>query len=307
MALCWRLGERMRVLPRGRPMMDPDRTVLWHQHESSGSVHPAEIVLTGDSACLTGVDASRLGDSMGGQPEAWNLGLIIGLDLEIYGDAVRRFLNRNPDQARLVVLLVTPQRLKDEDLSPHHAKIWREMSNHSGSQTGSRLFAAPAEGEGFADLRKRVASCFLDRPLPGAGGAYYGFPQGVLLYLRQHNGTLVDVGRYRASPGVNPPRYRLSPSLEAPSRGFRALIPRSIPLATGLMPVPESSASADFDKHHDALLRGWNRWLESDVLLTNLPARMPDALFASGAHLNARGQATFTRLLGVELDRFLLE
>jgi hypothetical protein len=45
----------------------------------------------------------------------------------------------------------------------------------------------------------------------------------------------------------------------------------------------------------------WAQWLKAEVVLTNLPAVLPDVLFASTTHMNAAGRDAFTRQLRREL------
>ncbi len=68
------------------------------------------------------------------------------------------------------------------------------------------------------------------------------------------------------------------------------MLPPGAKLAVGITPVPEGHADSSYISKHRELLVEWNTWLQADVMLTDLPARLPDGLFASRTHLNGAGQ-----------------
>jgi hypothetical protein len=292
---CW-LGW----MPPPRARLDPDRTVLAYKRQVSRARHPARTLLTGDSACMTGVDPVRLSADLPGREAALNLGLIIGLDFETYGEAVADFIQANPSQVQCVVLLVTPEKLRSEEGSAEFLQVWRRLGSEL-RDGGAGGWAG--RGIGLEELRERLLGRWLARPLRGTGADQYGFPGGIWDYLEAHDGAVLDWGSYQPGSRPQPPDYVLAPSREAGTRRLRSLIPRPVRLVAGLMPVPESLRAAGAVQKRDALLDNWNRWLEADHLLKQLPAVLPDGLFASGAHLNPEGQRRFTRLLATELGR----
>ena len=93
--------------------------------------------------------------------------------------------------------------------------------------------------------------------------------------------------------------------MQARSREFRSKIPPGVKLIIGLTPGPASTVSADAAELRTGLLREWNRWINADVLLTNLPAALPDGFFSRTSHLNQQGQRVFTSLLEKELASVL--
>ena len=73
----------------------------------------------------------------------------------------------------------------------------------------------------------------------------------------------------------------------------------------GLTPGMAGTSGPNEHSRREALLRQWNTWLDADVILTNLPATLPDVFFSPGAHLNQAGQMVYTRLLAKELAPLL--
>lgn len=288
-----------RLLPASQPLLDPDKTLLSYKSQTSRAQHPAEIILLGDSSCAADVDAPKLSQSLPGRPPTLNLGLIIGLNLSACRQAMADFIAANPGQVRLVVLLVTPQKLKNEDANSYYAEIW------NGLRDGERHLAARSTSMetvlGIQLFRQQLLSCFLNVPLKGKAGGYYGFASTFGEYLIAHHGSMIDPASYESPRFRVRTDYSLSSTLENESRHFRDRIPDGIKFAVGLTPVPESHQGREYERQRGELLRQWNQWLQSDILLTNLPARLPDGLFATGGHLNARGQQRFTRLLAREL------
>ncbi|MBI4327791.1 MAG: hypothetical protein HY674_21370 [Chloroflexi bacterium] len=294
-------GNAFGLLPPPQPILDPDKTILFHQSRASRSTQNAKIVLMGDSSCMVGVDALQLSARLPGRPSVINLSLIIGLDLDVYQEALRQFLNHNPEQLRVAVLLVTPQKLKKEDDNPYFAALWRSLSDGLNGPSADQPPDTISELLGMRLFRQRLLTYLLAVPLHGDRTGFYGFSSVMRDYLTVHHGSLVDHGRYNPVQRAQETNYFLAPAFEPESRRFRARLTPQIKLAAGLMPVPETHVGRDYRPKRTELLRQWNQWLRADHLLTNLPATLPDGLFASGAHLNERGQQRFTDLLAIEL------
>lgn len=69
--------------------------------------------------------------------------------------------------------------------------------------------------------------------------------------------------------------------------------------------MPESAVTENSREQSDRMLNEFNQALHADLLLTNLPARLPDGYCSSAIHLNQRGQQFYTRLLAAEVQRLL--
>lgn len=308
LALCSILihaGNAFGLLPPPQPILDPDKTILFHQSKASRSQQDAAIVLLGDSSCMVGVDALQLSARLPGELPVLNLALIIGLDLDVYQEALSQFLIHNPEQVRVAVLLVTPQKLKKEDANPYFTTLWRSLSDGLDGPSAEQAPDSISELMGMRLFRQRLLTYLLAVPLTGDRTGFYGFSSVMRDYLTVHHGSLVDHGRYNPVQRAQETNYFLSPAFERESRHFRARLPPKVQLVAGLMPVPETHVAREYRTKHTDLLRQWNQWLQADHLLTNLPATLPDGLFASGAHLNERGQRRFTDMLAIELGNVI--
>jgi hypothetical protein len=293
-------------LPAPPAGLDPDWTTLTHQVRSSRGRYPAGIVLTGDSTCLVGVDALGLSRQLPGHPVVLSLAMIIGLNLEVYGQAVSDFAAANPGQVRVVVLLVAPVKVTQPGLPQSEAQGQSQINLAS---CHARLDPeAWINGRGARLLRQRILSYVLATPLHGSGAEFYGFSSEIDAYLTAHHGSGIDSGAplteiprsKRPGPALNQVP-RVSPYIEQDTRAFRALIPARTKLFIGLTPGPSSMVSSAEREQRADLLRQWNLWMHADGLLINLPPALPDWMFSRTAHLNARGQEKFTVLLGHEL------
>ena len=58
-------ATRLNLLPRPRPTLDVDRTIMIHKIEASGSRQDAEVLLMGDSSCLMDLSAVKLTREIG--------------------------------------------------------------------------------------------------------------------------------------------------------------------------------------------------------------------------------------------------
>jgi hypothetical protein len=289
------------LLPPPEATLDPDRTVLVYKSEASRAKVSAEILLLGDSSCLMGVDAPQLSALLPGHAAVLNLGLILGLSLAAYGAAPADSVANHPGRLRAVVLLVTPEKLTKREDAPYFDESWRRF-REGRFDLGPPADLRPVQRWlGVGIVRERLLPHVLDRPLKGQSVRFYGFVRGLRDYLVQHRGSLVEFGSYRRPVSGEPVEYHLAPALEAESRRLRAAVPGEARFLVGLTPIPESLAGAGYPQQRDELLVRRNQWLGADTLLTNLPPTLPDGLFASGAHLNERGQRRFTSLLAREL------
>src|SRR5688572_2249823 len=98
------------LLPRPRPNLDVDRTLIIHKAEASGLRSDAEVLLLGDSSCLMDVSAVQLGQQTG-RP-ALNLGTLSYLDMDAHATLLKRFVTANPNQLKAVVLLLHSEALR---------------------------------------------------------------------------------------------------------------------------------------------------------------------------------------------------
>ena len=279
-------------LPRPRPTLDVDRTIVIHKIEASASRQDAEVLLMGDSSCLMDLSALKLSSEIG-RP-VLNLGTLSYLDLNAHATLLRRFVAANPNQLKAVVLLLHPEALRRPAPEQYHTNVFEHFVAGRDHVTKRTL----AHWLGLESFRTRVLSRALPTPLGGAYGQRYGFSSDLQSYLTRHRGSAIDPDP-KAFQGN--PEYRLAPQLESQSRSFKTAVPAGIKLFVAITPVPAGFAPPNYPRQHRQLLEQWGQWLGADATLTNLPGTLPDNLFAKTTHLNEAGTAEFTALLARDL------
>ncbi len=292
------------LLPASAPA-DLDRTVLAAKADLASRSAPASIVLVGDSSCMMDVDAPALGRHLG--QTVLNLGTLSYLDLAAHGMLLSHALRHASEPPREVVLLLHPGSLLRASSEPGLEHFLGERLRLGSADPTSPI---PPFRSGFTSgllggdiVRGQMVQPWFPSLLRGEFGAAYGTTWQIHRLLMRQSGTLLDPTPF--DPLANAGRYEfhLNPALEKVSREFRSLIPAGCRFSVGLTPLPESLA---LDRHADRVastLGVWASWLQPDRVLAGLPAVLPDALFASAAHLNAEGTAEFTRRLSAELAR----
>jgi hypothetical protein len=286
------LLARLDGMPKPRPTLDVDRTIIIHKTEASGFRSDAQIVLLGDSSCLMNVSARQLGEDIG-RP-VLNLGTLSYLDLPAHATLLKRFTNANPNQLKAVVLLLHPEGLRRPAPEVYHTKVLESFlagKDYVAKQNVSHWL-------GLEIFRDRLFSRALPTALSGAYGRYYGFTRDLEEYLVRNRGSAVD-----PDPRVfqGSAEYRLAPQLEAGSRLFKMAVPPGTKLFVGITPVPAGFAARGHAELYQQMLGQWGQWLAADAAL-ELPAVLPDHLFAKTTHLNAMGAETYSRLLASALQ-----
>jgi hypothetical protein len=286
----------LHLLPRPRPTLDVDRTIIVHKAEVSGSRSDAQIILLGDSSCLMNVSARQLSQEIG-RP-VLNLGTLSYLDLQAQATLLRRFAHANPNQVKAVVLLLHPEALRRPAPERYHTKVLESFlaaEDQISKQNVSGWL-------GLEIFRGRLYSRVLPTPLAGAYGRYYGFTSDMEKYLVRNRGSAVDPDA-RVFQGNA--EYRLAPQLEAGSRVFKTAVPAGAKFVVGITPVPVGFAGRGHGELHQQMLAQWSQWLQAEVALEQLPPTLPDRQFSKTTHLNATGAATYTGLLAAILKSHL--
>lgn len=286
-------GARLNLLPRPRATLDVDRTILIHKAEASGSKSDAGVLLMGDSSCLMDVSALQLGEQVG-RP-VLNLGTLSYLDLDAHATLLKRFVAANPDQLKAIVLLLHPEALRRPAPEPYHTKFLQSFLAGEDYNTLQNV----SYWVGLEVFRGRLLSRALPTPLAGAYGRYYGFTFDLERYLTESKGSAVDPDP-RSFQGN--PEYRLAPQLEARSRAFEAAIPPGVKLLAGITPAPAGFVDRTYPELYGQMLSQWREWLQADGALEELPAVLPDELFAKTTHLNESGAQMYTSLLARALQ-----
>jgi len=295
LALLLRLGATTRLLPPPWPALDVERTVLTHQARASKTPQPADVILIGDSSCLMDVRGTELERVSQGAHRSLNLGTFRYLGLNGFAAMLSRCAETNPGRVRTVVLLVHPQMLSASDPVPEYLLFLSDYyagTDHSDiTSFHSRLCGAL----GLNIFQGRLLGR-LPVALAGEYGWSYGFNLNLAAYMDKNGGSAADPHRYVPGPGQGNAEYHLGASLEPVAMAFRTAVPDTATLAVGLTPIPESFAPDGYVQRYDNLLKRWAQSIQADFVLTNLPATLPDANFASTTHLNARGSAAYSRL-----------
>jgi hypothetical protein len=305
-----KIANRHSLLPVVPPTLDPEMTVLTHQSLATHNAGAAEIILTGDSTCLAGVDAKELSRELPGQPAVLSLALFVWLDMNAYSEAVVDYASEHPNTNRAVVLLVTTTKLT-EFHGDGGMDIWRRVhpkaSAHVEEDAGTG-----ADWSGARLLRRHLLSHILDTPLRGSGADYFGFSSRIDAYMTEHDGSLPTFGTTvlpRTKKAADKTHgfgdYVLSPAMREKSHAFREKLPAGTKLFIGLTPAIANTASPEEQRRRIALLSEWSSAIRADAVLTNLPPTLPAVFFSPGGHLNQAGQRIFTRLLAQELAPLL--
>ena len=285
-------ATRLNLLPRPRPTLDVDRTIVIHKIEASGSRQDADVLLMGDSSCLMDLSAVKLSREIG-RPTL-NLGMLSYLDLNAHATLLRRFVVANPNRPKAVVLLLHPEALRRPAAEQYHAAVFDHFVAGKDHATKRNL----AHWLGLEAFRNRVVSRALPTPLSGAYGRRYGFSADLESYLTRQRGSAIDPDP-KAFQGN--PEYRLAPQLEGQSRAFKAAVPTGVKLFVAISPVPAGFAPPNYAPQHRQMLQQWSQWLGADAALVELPPTLPDNLFATTTHLNEAGATEFTTLLARSL------
>jgi hypothetical protein len=298
--LAMHLGAASGLLPDPRPAMDTDRTILFHQAEASRQLHDADLLLLGDSSCLMDLSAVLLGQLL--PYSALNLGTLSYLDLPAFATILEHYAAANPNQLRIVLIMMHPEGLRRSSASQYHATALARFYNRTDScgPNASPLLCAL----GVEIFQGRVWSRLAPQPLEGGYGRFYGFNHDLWKHLSANLGSAFDPGQFDPAMARGSAEFQLARSLESSSQTFRASVPPGVKLVAGITPVPESLASPGYEENYQEMLRTWSEWLHADAALTDLPPVLPDHLFASQTHLNARGVQLYTEELALHLEKF---
>ena len=299
-ALVMRGSLAFHALPKPRPTLDIDRTILIHQAEACQSIQSAAILLLGDSSCLMDVSATQLGERLG--QTVLNVGTLSYLDLNAYALMLRKYVAANPRRLRAVVLLMHPEALRRAAPETFHVNFLQSVWDGTDSAQETTPFQKASSLLGFEAFRARLLSRVLPTPLSGAYGRHYGFSADLEKFLTAHHGSAIDPD---PQPFQGNAEYRLAPQLEIASRNFKSAVPRGVSLLVGITPAPVGFVSRNHAWRQGDMLEVWGRWLQADEILKELPPALPDKLFTKTTHLSETGVATYTDLLGQALEKSL--
>ena len=269
-------GSRAGWLPPPRPALDTERTLLVHQVDAARRSPPVEVLLVGDSSCLT----------------------FSFLDLRAHARLIEEYNRAHATGPAVVVLLLHPEALRRLDSEPYY---WRALTNYTAGLDDS--LRVGWEGEvgwlsGRDLFHSRVLARALPVPLSGAYGRRYGFTRDLEGFLDREQGSVPDPEN---QPLRGSAEFRLAATLEKSCGVFRAALRPGTRLWVGLTPAPARFAGARFPAQQSQLLEQVGRWLRADALLDSLPATLPDEAFARTTHLKETEVGRYTDLLAAAM------
>lgn len=276
---------------------NPDRVSMnWKRWAANAGHLEGPVVVSGDSSATTGIHP--MDTSLGEWKEKiLNLGLLIDLPLSVYAEALQEAVDARPGRVKAAVLMITPQRLGHQVTGDYFESLWKGTTDRHSQP---RRWQAGKE-----TWRSWPPLGWLERPLSGEGRMTYGFPSGIQRYLETYRGLFTDPGTYHARRSRSREVWQWHEALDDEWREFRSIWRGTVPLWLVLSPIPKSEAPEDYD----ITSRLWRDRLvvESGAtgVLDELPAYLPDLMFASPTHLNQRGQTWFTHEFGRALSRRL--
>ena len=291
-----RIGALIHLWPSPWPALDVDHTILTHQAEASRTANKADLLLIGDSSCLMDLSGKRMQEIFLGKHDSLNLGTLMYLGFHGDAEILSRYASTNPGRLQTVIVLVHPEMLRSGQPVSQYLVF---LSNfYAGADSGD---SASVHGQlcglfGLDIFQDRFLTR-LPLPLPKEYGHYYGFNLGLYKFMNVQHGSAVDPHQYTAAARQGNAEYRLAPAIEPGCAALRAAVPLGAKLAIGLTPIPESFAPTGYATRSQNLLRQWARWMSPEIILTNLPATMPDSSFASTMHLNEPGALRYTEIL----------
>lgn len=274
------VGAKINLLPRPRPSGNVEEAVVVHQIDAARK-STAEIVLVGDSSCLMNVDAQLLSKTLG--KPTLNLGTFTFLSLREYGDLLEEC--RTPP--RMIVLLLHPDSLGKPWADPYYAGLFR--SYREGKDFAPDLL-------GVSIFRNRVAGKILPSAFRGSFGAEYGFSHLLEKRMTEQNGSLLDPVEEKVRKSES---WFAAPEFPEALATFRSRIGDNTLLTVGISPV----AKPDGDLNE--MLNSIKEPLGNVLLLTNLPAVLPERSFGRRAHLNESARRSYTLKLADELRPLL--
>src|SRR6185503_1754032 len=234
-------AKALNLLPRPRPTLDIDRTILIHQIDASRSRSDAQIVLIGDSSCLMDVHAAQLTEQLG-QP-ILNLGTLSFLDLNDYALLLRQFTQTNPGALKTVVLLMHPEALRRLSGGTYHQLFFRTYLSHKDFVQPESIRDTVSHALGMEIFRGRVLARALPAPLPGRYGQRFGFSADLEEFLTRNRGSTVELDKPKFEGNAE---YRLGSQLQRASRAFRTAVPAGTKLLVAITPAPAERVRSDY-------------------------------------------------------------
>jgi len=176
------LAVTLHLLPRPRPALDMDRTILIHQIEASRSRSDAEVLLLGDSSCLIDVSANQLTAEI--VRPVLNLATFSYLDLNAQSVLLTNFIAANPNRLKAVVLLMHPEALRRESAASYYTNFVRRFLQGEDCFQPQNIRDRTSQALGLEIFRERIFCRIVPAPLHGASGLRFGLTTDFDKWLR---------------------------------------------------------------------------------------------------------------------------
>lgn len=288
--------DRLDWAPKPRPLQTMDEVVFEHRRSVARS-STADVLIIGDSSSAIDVEAPLLESLLPGASDVANQGLLMGLPLPLYAEPAAGIVSRRTPHPTHVVLLLTPRFLTREISSPYHVRLWRQLEDQR-NVTDDQNYPVWTSLE---IARERLVIPMLPWSTHGRAGVFLPYVRISQDHIVEHQGSRYDVGWYNPPPGERLNDWTIRPVYLQEARRMREVLEEDAVLYVGLTPLPESAVAPGFKPLRDQMLLQLNASLGADVVLTNLPATLPNGFCATEVHLNRRGAAYYTGLLAGEL------
>lgn len=304
----------LRAHPYLQPVSDLETMIVEEQIERAKTINEADVIVIGDSSALMGVDATLLGNLMGGK-RVENLSTLAWVGAKGYAHLLEMYSRRGL-RVRTVVLL-----MHGLSLNRPEGAGWDGWEDMVVKESIPRELAKnPYEG-----FRSELSTFLFGRlfalPMPAVWGRYYGTHLEVADAIRTDHGSIyepvwalpAETGRWdsAAKTGTVEPRvlpsyglpYHLSRTAEFGLREFAVAATR-FPVEHvffGIMPtllsVKTEQAVVDNKRVANQIGVLMRQSLTSRFEPLNLVPFRADEYFSSATHLNQMGREHFTRTL----------
>lgn len=284
------------LLGRAHPLPDygPGYAIIDAQMRRSHRIHPADVLVLGDSSALYGIDP-RLLEAALGAGAVESLAAIGPARPPGFAKLLANYLARHP-APRLVLLVLHPLGLMHAVPPSEQAEmraVLRDAWPADPFAVGARKV-----------LNRWLFGGLLEEPMPGEQGRHYGSAVVLAAALERGHGGLVHPARTPIRAPKGGLGAGMSYALHADAvRDLRHMgeMLRTLDTSTlhvGIAPIPASLAHGPEAASRRRLLA---RILEllglpADRAL-DLPPSLPDVLFVEPTHLGAAGRRTYSRAL----------
>lgn len=270
---------------------DLESIVLQAQQARARTIPAADLLIVGDSSGLMDIDAAALAERLGRRVES--LAIIGFAGPRGFAALLREYTARV--RPSTVVLVMHGESLNLQEAT------FTDLGLEEQAVSGGRRRPAPPGVGARRQLFESLVAPFVDFPLPGAYGTYYGMPAELRRRLESGHGSLVDPS-YSWTTGQ---RVDYAFTLTDAVRGRLSSVNDAITFPAALhvvvSPLPQSTINAGTIPSRErtsaqVLAALGPRWHPLDT-----PIALDDSLFATLTHLNADGRRAFTDQLAIAL------